>query len=72
MKLVKLPFNQLAIIKSVNKSIANRLSAMGVISSSRGSPNGEARIIFTSEPGITPIADNLFAILLFTDLIIAN
>jgi ferrous iron transport protein A len=45
MKLVKLPFNQLAIIKSVNKSIANRLSAMGVI------PGSEVKIIRASPLG---------------------
>lgn len=45
MKLIELPFNQRAIIKSVNKSIANRFAAMGVI------PGSEVKIIRASPLG---------------------
>ncbi|MFW9989076.1 MAG: ferrous iron transport protein A [Candidatus Odinarchaeota archaeon] len=45
MKLIEIPFNQLAIIKSVNKSIAKRLAVMGII------PGSEVKIIRASPLG---------------------
>jgi Fe2+ transport system protein FeoA len=45
MKLVELPFNQPAIIKSVNKSVAKRLAVMGVI------PGAQVKIVRASPLG---------------------
>jgi Fe2+ transport system protein FeoA len=45
MKLVELPFNQPAIIKSVNKSVAKRLAVMGII------PGAQVKIVRASPLG---------------------
>jgi ferrous iron transport protein A len=45
MKLVELPFNQPAIIKSVNKSVAKRLAVMGI------NPGAQVKIVRASPLG---------------------